>query len=232
VVWRWDTDPFGAAAPNTNPGGLGVFNYNLRLPGQYADAETSLNYNYFRDYDPATGQYVESDPIGFNAGSMSTYSYVRGNPVSFMDPLGLFGAPEHISITNTALGGDKSFPWLAVKVAQVDALHGSQDPANAYWHAMRDGTRNQTVSQAQALYNQYLSDQIASCTEEGLARALHAAEDSAARGHRGFQPWFGGLPSFKHFEGDFKPTQAEIAAGVANAQAVLSRYKAKCACQH
>jgi RHS repeat-associated protein len=26
--------------------------------------ETNLNYNYFRDYDPASGRYVESDPIG------------------------------------------------------------------------------------------------------------------------------------------------------------------------
>jgi RHS repeat-associated protein len=37
--------------------------YNPRFPGQYFDAETGLNYNYFRDYDPATGRYIESDPI-------------------------------------------------------------------------------------------------------------------------------------------------------------------------
>jgi RHS repeat-associated protein len=28
------------------------------------DAETGLHYNYFRDYDPAIGRYVEPDPIG------------------------------------------------------------------------------------------------------------------------------------------------------------------------
>ncbi|RMK76117.1 hypothetical protein IPC84_28670, partial [Pseudomonas aeruginosa] len=37
---------------------------NLRFPGQYYDAESGLHYNYFRDYDPETGRYVESDPIG------------------------------------------------------------------------------------------------------------------------------------------------------------------------
>jgi len=36
----------------------------LRFPGQYYDAETGLNQNWNRDYDPLTGKYVESDPIG------------------------------------------------------------------------------------------------------------------------------------------------------------------------
>ena len=44
--------------------------------------------NYFRDYDPAIGRYVESDPIGLDGGSYSTYVYVDGNPVAFVDPLG------------------------------------------------------------------------------------------------------------------------------------------------
>ena len=63
--------------------------YNLRFPGQYYIAETGLNQNYNRDYDPLTGKYVESDPIGLDGGSYSTYSYVNNNPLSFDDPSGL-----------------------------------------------------------------------------------------------------------------------------------------------
>jgi RHS repeat-associated protein len=49
--------------------------------------------NYFRDYDPQTGRYVESDPIGLYGGSRSTYSYTNGNPISGSDSLGIQTAP-------------------------------------------------------------------------------------------------------------------------------------------
>jgi RHS repeat-associated protein len=37
------------------------------LPDQYFDQETNTHYNYFRDYDPAIGRYIQSDPIGSKA---------------------------------------------------------------------------------------------------------------------------------------------------------------------
>lgn len=90
IVWRWDSaDPFGLFVPDSNPSGIGTFTYNLRFPGQYYDIETGLRYNYHRDYDPQTGRYVESDPIGLRGG-INTYTYALGNPISGIDPLGLF----------------------------------------------------------------------------------------------------------------------------------------------
>src|SRR5437667_3017914 len=88
IVWRWDSDPFGNGAAVQNPQGSITVAYNLRFPGQYYDQETGLFQNYFRDYDPATGRYVESDPIGLKDG-VSTYGYVRQNPLLYSDPDGL-----------------------------------------------------------------------------------------------------------------------------------------------
>src|ERR1700722_10039228 len=89
LMWRWDPDTFGSLNPNTNPAGLGAFNYNLRFPGQYSLNESGLYYNFYRDYDPQMGRYVESDPVGLYGGSYSTYSYTNNNPVSRSDPEGL-----------------------------------------------------------------------------------------------------------------------------------------------
>jgi len=89
TVWRWDQgEPFGNDLPNNNPSGGGAFEFNLRFSGHYFDRETGIAYNYFRDYDPATGRYVQSDPIGIRGGT-NTYLFVRGSPLRYLDPLGL-----------------------------------------------------------------------------------------------------------------------------------------------
>jgi len=73
---------------------VGSATINLRFPGQYFDQETGLHYNYFRDYDPQTGRYVESDPIGLDGG-LNTYGYVEGNPLSYFDAYGLTAEGNH-----------------------------------------------------------------------------------------------------------------------------------------
>lgn len=91
TVWRWDFEgeAFGSDYPNEDADGDGaVFNFDMRFPGQRFDVASGLNYNYFRDYDPAIGRYVESDPIGLEGG-LSTFSYASGSPLDLIDPMGL-----------------------------------------------------------------------------------------------------------------------------------------------
>src|SRR6266850_6025 len=88
-VWRWDQqEPFGVNVPDENPSGLGAFEFPMRFPGQYADREANLAYNIFRDYSPEVGRYLQSDPIGLQAG-LNTYAYVLADPILYVDPDGL-----------------------------------------------------------------------------------------------------------------------------------------------
>jgi RHS repeat-associated protein len=115
IVWRWDSaEAFGATAPDQNPGGLGVFSFNQRLPGQVFDAESGVFQNWHREYNPRVGRYLQSDPLGlFPSGEMASpalsqlsprlktkltekmlrlnqlYAYVDSNPISQIDPDGL-----------------------------------------------------------------------------------------------------------------------------------------------
>ena len=73
-------------------GGLTV---NLRFPGQYYDAESGLHYNYSRFYDPVIARYLSSDPIGLRGG-LNRYNYANGNPLSFVDQLGLSAAAAEV----------------------------------------------------------------------------------------------------------------------------------------
>jgi len=83
VVWKGQLKPFGETTVE-----IEAITNHRRFPGQRFDIESRLYYNYFRDYDPTTGRYMQSDPIGFQ-GSINTYAYVDGNPENYSDPKGL-----------------------------------------------------------------------------------------------------------------------------------------------
>ena len=52
-------------------------------------ASGRVHYNYMREYDSATGRYLESDPLGLESESRSLYTFVSNNPLSRVDPFGL-----------------------------------------------------------------------------------------------------------------------------------------------
>ena len=97
IVWKWESTPFGETKPT------GTLEFSLRFAGQYYDHETGTHYNINRDYNPVTGRYIQPDPIGLDGG-FSTFAYVNGNPVMFVDLEGLtftqnLPTPENVEPT-------------------------------------------------------------------------------------------------------------------------------------
>jgi RHS repeat-associated protein len=109
TVWEGEYLPFGA--PHSVTGNI---TNNFRFPGQYFDAETALNYNWYRYYNEKIGRYISFDPILHLANrppkikkcpqsdsyptfdviketpqKLNPFVYVEGNPTNLLDPMGL-----------------------------------------------------------------------------------------------------------------------------------------------
>ena len=101
LVWDAERKPFGERSVTT-----AQIEMPLGFPGQYFDEESGNYYNYFRDYDPSTGRYLQSDPIGLDGG-LNTYAYVNGNPLSLVDYYGL----EGVYVCKRPLSGHPNDWW-------------------------------------------------------------------------------------------------------------------------
>ncbi|WP_422447351.1 RHS repeat-associated core domain-containing protein [Endozoicomonas sp. ALB091] len=118
IVWQWNSDAFGMGLANQDPDGDGKeTEINLRFAGQYYDHESGLFYNYHRYYDPETGRYSQSDPIGLRGG-INTYAYVNSNPLVSTDPLGLF------LFAFDGTGNDQMI-WVVLMRKQKQMFHSS-----------------------------------------------------------------------------------------------------------
>ncbi|WP_405647379.1 DUF6531 domain-containing protein [Streptomyces sp. NBC_00019] len=89
LAWHRRTELWGRERAQDSSAGMSdtTVDCPLRFPGQYADAETGLHYNYARYYDPDNARYFTPDPLGI-APQPNHYGYVP-HPFSFSDPLGL-----------------------------------------------------------------------------------------------------------------------------------------------
>ncbi|MFZ5638569.1 MAG: RHS repeat-associated core domain-containing protein [Pseudomonadota bacterium] len=168
AVWRWDAlgEAFGRDGIESDPDGDGqVFTLEMRFPGQRFDAETGFHYNLYRDYDPTTGRYVESDPIGL-AGGVSTYGYAEQSPLMHDDPEGL------IAGLVLRLGARYVLPRLGVNL-------GARVAARV--------AKRQAFRQAQAAHAARIAAQLSkrqSAARKGLCSQVARAGRVASNGGR------------------------------------------------
>ena len=88
VSWKAQVETFGVTGVLRNESSIKM---NLRFPGQYYDAETGMHSNYYRNYEPNMGRYIQSDPLGLAAG-VNYFTYVESNPLMRMDSYGLLSS--------------------------------------------------------------------------------------------------------------------------------------------
>jgi RHS repeat-associated protein len=209
IKWQGAMDAFGQVQTTTSD-----ITNPLRFPGQYFDEESGLHYNYFRDYDPELGRYIQSDPIGL-AGGINTYAYVGGNPVNASDPLGLWSTKAHNYLISKAFNCLSESQRNAIMrgSAYADSMSaGHQDPENAFMHMMTaEGlSRAESLKKFRAYfkgkmgkYNSYLSQSKQWAAKGDRARAavamdnamfnlgmaMHPLMDSTSPAHKNLRFW-------------------------------------------
>ena len=109
VVSHMTYDTFGRVWTSTTPSAESRFAFT----GRDLDPESDLYHYRARYYDPATGQFISADPIGFEAGDGNLYRYVGNGPIDGTDPSGLKVQVGCRDIDASGVPGKHQFHFLA-----------------------------------------------------------------------------------------------------------------------
>ena len=114
--------PYGGSAAPTSP---------FAFTGQRFDSEAGLYYYRARHYSTAYGRFLQTDPVGYDAGA-NLYAYVSNDPLNLIDPNGLLslsgvlrfaGGSAEVAI-GLGFGAVTSWTGIGAIAGGAIALHG------------------------------------------------------------------------------------------------------------
>lgn len=166
-----------------------IYELNLRLPGQYWDAERAIHYNLHRDYDSQTGRFTTADPISMSPGidlgqadklaGSNVYAYVSNNPLTQVDTQGQYQEDIHYYMTfflALAAGVD----YKEARIIALAAQYIDDNPATRPLDEEHLGTKvNSATWNQQALlsYHFILSDRTGIGGGYGNTSAIYKNDD-------------------------------------------------------
>jgi RHS repeat-associated protein len=200
TVTRHDYFAFGEGSPLSGD--------PRRFTGKERDFETAFDYFDARYYRNVWGRFTTADPQGAgarleNPQSWNAYSYAHNNPVSMVDPSGLWPWWIHDRIIDQ-VSNEAAFKGLLtsaelqilkeVSSDQDNPLKGGWNPSRAHEHGMGRGN----PETARELYRQFLNNTWHEVRNNllinrrdlaliGFGKILHAVGDAPSAAHVGFQ---------------------------------------------
>jgi len=121
IKQQYSYDPYGNVTPSDTTTG---FTNPYLYTGREADT-AGLYYYRARYYSPIFPGFISEDPITFSGGQLSFYAYVAGNPLSYVDPLGLVGIPFYIpksKVISYVRSSAKEFGYDLKKCSDAEIL--------------------------------------------------------------------------------------------------------------
>jgi RHS repeat-associated protein len=123
-------DTFGNILSDTDE----EFKIPFGFAGGLHDRDTDLVHFGYREYDSQTGKWTAKDPIDFNGGDSNLYGYVLGNPVGFIDPMGLWNDPLLSGKgVPAAMGGDGKGSSAGQGYGPFSGICGAKGTKEARW---------------------------------------------------------------------------------------------------
>ena len=140
VTARYTYDAYGDPTP-----GSSAADSRFGYAGQHTDHASGLIYMRARWYDPRTGAFLTTDPIGHASGETNLYRYAGGDPINAIDPSGLIlgipGTPSGEDISNFAAGfGDTASFGITRRIRAALGVDYVDYCSSAYGYGGRAAT--------------------------------------------------------------------------------------------